>query len=170
MKTSIVMSVIAVVFFVPAVQADYGRHAYSARSGYNPYYDQIDQRQHRQQHLINRGIRNGELTRKELNKIHRKQNKIARMERNFKRDGWVSRREQEILNRKLNKNHRLIKRLKGNHRVRQVNRYRGYPVAPRASYGYPVVPRTRYGYSSGYRGNDFSLSVGSNSAGLFLHW
>ncbi len=170
MKTSIVMSVIAVVFFVPAVQADYDRHDYSARSGYNPYYDQIDQRQHQQQHMINKGIRNGELTHREINKLHRKQDKIARMEQHFKRDGWVSRREQEILNRKLDKTHRLIKRLKRNHKVSHTHHFRGYPVAPRVNYGYPVVPGARYGYSSGFRGNDFSLRVGSNSAGLFLHW
>lgn len=159
--------------FAQTVNADYGRYGYDRgydysyrngrgndyvfRNNRDPYYDKIDRRQHRR---IQKGLRHGQLTRKEARVLRRKQDKIARLERRFKRDGWLSRKEQKILNKHLNKNHRLIRRFKQNDRV--YNNYR-----PR---GYSVPARAGYGYSRPYRGNNFALRIGANHSGLYLNW
>ena len=93
------------------VQADHrrGNHDYG-------YDNPIEHRQERQYRRIEKGIRSGVLTRREIEKLRCEQDDIARLERRFLRDGWFSDREQRKLQRKLNKASNRIYKYKHNGR------------------------------------------------------
>ncbi|MGZ8144610.1 MAG: hypothetical protein ACXWTH_13635 [Methylosarcina sp.] len=87
---------------------------------HKPHYytiqDRVDIRQQKQQRRIEQGIDSGLLTRGELEKLERQQNKIARLENRFKSDGRLSRKEQRILTQKLDLASQRINDLKNNGR------------------------------------------------------
>lgn len=76
--------------------------------------DRVDKRQLKQQLRIEQGIGSGQLTPRELKKLDRQQDKIARLENRFKSDGWLSRKEKRILLKKLNAASQRIYNLKHN--------------------------------------------------------
>ena len=77
---------------------------------------QIDQRQARQEHRIEQGVRSGELTPREAARVERGQARIRRMERQALADGHINRRERAAIDREQDKQNQLIARLKHNDR------------------------------------------------------
>ncbi len=60
---------------------------------YSPWESGIERREAAQEHRIERGIRNGSLTREEARRLNEQQHRIDQMERSARRDGFVSPRE-----------------------------------------------------------------------------
>jgi len=79
---------------------------------------QIDQRQDRQEHRIEQGVRSGQLTPREAARLERGQARIRQMERQALADGHISRRERAAIDREQDKQNQLIARLKHNDRAR----------------------------------------------------
>jgi hypothetical protein len=78
----------------------------------------INHRERRQQHRIGRGVRSGELTRRETVRLERGERRIRRNEREAREDGHVTARERAGLQRELNHESRRIYRAKHNRRDR----------------------------------------------------
>ena len=78
----------------------------------------VDVRQDRQWRRIKRGIRSGELSRKEAKKLKRQQRRIAGLKQAFLDDGRLSRKERHILMDRLDAASERIYRLKHNDRER----------------------------------------------------
>jgi hypothetical protein len=78
----------------------------------------IDRRQHEQRDRIQQGVRSGELTRREANRLRHDQFQIRRLERRAEADGVLTARERFRINRNLNESSRDIRRLKHNRRDR----------------------------------------------------
>lgn len=78
----------------------------------------IDRRQHEQRDRIQQGVRSGELTRREANRLRFDQFQIRRQERRAEADGVLTARERFRINRNLNESSRDIRRLKHNRRDR----------------------------------------------------
>ena len=78
----------------------------------------VDWRERNQMKRIGKGIRSGEITRREGRHLMRQQVRTRRMERRFKSDGHLSGRERVRLHRRLNRNSRHIYRAKHNRRRR----------------------------------------------------
>jgi len=74
----------------------------------------VDKRQNIQKERIEKGIQNGELTRKETRLLAKEQRHIKRAERRAKSDGVVTRRERVRLDRKQDRANRHIGRAKHN--------------------------------------------------------
>ncbi len=96
----------------------------------------VSKRQDRQQHRIEQGVRNGNITRAELKELKKEQRHIARYKRRAQRDHHLTRHEARRLNRMQNRASDNIYRYKHNkakqprmHRHAH-NRYRSQP-APR---------------------------------------
>ena len=68
----------------------------------------IDKREYREQRRINQGIRSGELTRREAERLEAGMARIRVDERFARSDGHISFRERERLNRELNRESRAI--------------------------------------------------------------
>lgn len=81
---------------------DWGR-GYGYGGGYHQRQaerqNEIDSRQDRQQHRIQRGVRSGEITPAEYQRLQAEQARIRQLEANAKRDGRVSRYEAEQIRR-----------------------------------------------------------------------
>ena len=60
---------------------------------------EIDRRQDRQQHRIERGVRSGEITPSEYHRLQAEQARIRQLEANAKRDGHIDRREAAAIER-----------------------------------------------------------------------
>src|SRR2546426_4970539 len=75
---------------------------------------EINRREYREQKRINRGIRSGELTRREADRLEEGLAKIKTDERFARMDGDLSYRERVRLNRELNHESREIYRHKHN--------------------------------------------------------
>lgn len=75
---------------------------------------EINRREYREQKRINRGIRSGELTRREADRLEEGLAKIKTDERFARMDGDLSYRERVRLNRELNHESREIYRYKHN--------------------------------------------------------
>lgn len=72
---------------------------------------QIDARERRQQRRIRRGVRSGELTRREARHLERRERRIDRQESRMRRSGGgMNWRERRRLNRELNRSSRAIRR------------------------------------------------------------
>lgn len=78
----------------------------------------IDRRQQEQRERIQQGVRSGELTRREANRLRFDQFQIRRQERRAEADGVLTARERFRINRNLNESSRDIRRLKNNRRDR----------------------------------------------------
>ena len=106
--------------------------AWADRDHYDGYYDnRFEQRQDRQHRRIQKGIRSGELTRKEAQRLRKQQRRIEKMADRFTYDGYLDRRERRELKRRLNAASDRIYRLKHNDRYRfdrkrRHDRYSGY--------------------------------------------
>ena len=72
----------------------------------------VDNREKRQQKRIKRGVKSGELTRKEVVKLEAGQAKTQAMEAKAKSDGKVTRKERANLQRQENRTSRKIYRQK----------------------------------------------------------
>jgi hypothetical protein len=68
----------------------------------------IDQRQHEQHERIAQGLRSGELTRREADRLMHEQREIRELERQFLADGHLSSRERGALHAELNEASRHI--------------------------------------------------------------
>jgi len=77
-------------------------------------YDRFEQRLDKQHRRIKQGIRSGELTKRETQRLRKQQRHIARLMYQFKHDGYLDRYEQRKLHRKLNKASDRIYLLKHN--------------------------------------------------------
>jgi len=80
--------------------------------------DRLEKRIDRQEIRINRGVRNGELTKHEARKLRKRHRKIERMYDRFLDDGRLSFRERNKMHHVLDRNSNRIKRLKHNDRYR----------------------------------------------------
>jgi hypothetical protein len=78
----------------------------------------VDRRERRQSRRIRQGVRSGEITRREANRLARQQARIRRHERRAKSNGYVSARERRSLQRQDNRANRNIYRKKHNRRYR----------------------------------------------------
>ena len=95
--------------------------AHAKRGGYqHDYHDSVTERQERQHHRIERGIQNGQLTRREARKLYKKHDRLISLERRYRRDGYLGRKERNKLHDRLDHFSDRIYRLKHN------NRERGY--------------------------------------------
>lgn len=74
----------------------------------------VNKRQQIQKHRVFRGIKSGDLSFKETNKLLKQQAKIRKFERKAKSDGKVTLIERLRLQRKLNQESRSIRRKKTN--------------------------------------------------------
>ncbi len=78
----------------------------------------IENRIDRQEHRIKKGIRSGELTKREAAKLRKNQRRVERMYDRFTDNGRLSRKERKKLQQALDKNSKKIYRLKHNDRQR----------------------------------------------------
>lgn len=95
--------------------------------GYNK--SRFEQRIDRQHQRIERGVRSGELTRKEAKRLRKQLRHIAKLERRYTLDGHLDRHERKKLHNKLNVAGDRIYRLKHNDRYRRPkhrSHYYGY--------------------------------------------
>lgn len=74
----------------------------------------IDKKQHHQKHKIVRGVKSGQLTRKEAWRLGKQQRRIHLKERRYKSDGNFTRRERAKIHRDLAHASRNIYRAKHN--------------------------------------------------------
>lgn len=79
----------------------------------------IPQRQIRQQNRIYRGVRSGQLTRREFRGLEREQYRIQRDKQRFRSDGKFTPRERARIQRELNRSSRDIYRQKHDSQVRK---------------------------------------------------
>ena len=97
------------------------------------YYDdgyhhasRFEQRIDRQHRRIERGLRSGELTRKEAKRLRKQLRQIAKLERRYTRDAFLDRHERRKLHNKLNVASERIYRLKHNDRYGEPKRHGHY--------------------------------------------
>lgn len=69
---------------------------------------EINRMQHVQQKTIQQGVRSGELTRGEVQRLQMEQQRVAKLESRYKADGHLSHSERRNLERELNKVDRRI--------------------------------------------------------------
>jgi hypothetical protein len=81
-------------------------------------YSKLDNRIEQQHNRINKGVRMGELTKKEAQKLRKQHRQIKKLSRQFNKDGHLSRFERKILKRELNLASHRIYDLKHNDRIR----------------------------------------------------
>ena len=92
--------------------------AFTSIAGAQTHTPVINNRQNRQEHRINHGVRSGRLTRNEARHLRRDERHIKRDERIAKADGMVTRGERRHLRREENRTSRAIYRKKHNERLR----------------------------------------------------
>ncbi|WP_020159621.1 MULTISPECIES: hypothetical protein [Methylobacter] len=102
MKSLRVIGLFAGLLFASFAQADFRGHYASDYRHYGRHGDWIDGHQQQHQRQIEKGIRRGQLSPREVKNLRKQQQKIARLESRFKRDGVLTRPERTILKRKLN--------------------------------------------------------------------
>ncbi|MGI4729291.1 MAG: hypothetical protein ACRYGB_12020 [Janthinobacterium lividum] len=78
----------------------------------------INYRQRNQEKRINRGVKNGELTRTEAHTLHQDERNISTEKRLAKSDGRVTGRERKLIQHQENRDSRAIYRKKHNAKVR----------------------------------------------------
>jgi hypothetical protein len=79
----------------------------------------INQRQRVQDQRIESAFDRGQLTRREADRLERRQRDVASLERRFRSDGFFSPRERRIVRDELNQLSRAINRLSSNRRGRR---------------------------------------------------
>lgn len=83
--------------------------------------DRHDKRQDRQAKRIRHGLKNGELTNKEIKTLFKQQKKIKRMEKRFESDGELTRKEKKRLEKAQDRASKKIFKKKHNKRDRNQN-------------------------------------------------
>ena len=78
----------------------------------------INERQNIQHKRINKGVKSGELTRKEAKRLRKQQANIAGQEHNFRSSGKFTKKERKIIHARLDNASKDIYRLKHNDRYR----------------------------------------------------
>jgi len=86
--------------------------------------DRIDRRQKRQTDRIYKGVKKGNITRREYKHLNKQQNRIDKAERHAGRDGYVSRGERNRLDRMQDRADRDIYKSKHNNRQARKNHYK----------------------------------------------
>jgi hypothetical protein len=78
----------------------------------HPRRAEVNQRLNNQDRRINRDLRNGDISRRQANRLHQRDHQIRREERRmaYRHDGHITRREQNRLNRQENHMSRRIRR------------------------------------------------------------
>jgi hypothetical protein len=78
----------------------------------HPRRAEVNQRLNNQDRRINRDVRNGDISRRQANRLHQRDHQIRREERRmaYRHDGHITRREQNRLNRQENHMSRRIRR------------------------------------------------------------
>lgn len=110
MKSLRVIGLFAGLLFASFAQADFRGHYASDYRHYGRHGDWIGGHQRQ----IEKGIRRGQLSPREVKNLRKQQQKIARLESRFKRDGVLTRPERTILKKKLNQVSRRISALSRN--------------------------------------------------------
>jgi septal ring factor EnvC (AmiA/AmiB activator) len=101
--------------------------AFASHGVYRPPENRsILERLERQQHRIDQGVENRQLTYKEAKLLRRQQREIRHMARRFFKDGSLSKRERHWLNRELNLASLQIKRFTHNDLNRYVELHQRY--------------------------------------------
>lgn len=78
----------------------------------------VNQRQKKQTERISKGVKSGELTKKETKKLARQQKDIRKTKKAAKSDGVVTKKEKAVITKKQNAANRNIRRKKNNDRSR----------------------------------------------------
>ncbi|MFW5443287.1 MAG: hypothetical protein ACKE51_03130 [Methylococcaceae bacterium] len=125
------------------------------------FWHDVQYRQHRQESRIARGIDKGQLTRKEVKKLHREQKHVAKQIKHLRRHHYLSRSDKRSVMEHLDHVSKKIKRLKHNDRyahTKRVDRHRYDYYQPRPAYnkhkntyrneGY--ISRANSNYSTGF--------------------
>lgn len=115
----------------------------------------VSQRQARQQHRIEQGVRNGNITRAELKQLKNEQRHIAKFKRRAHRDHHITRHEARRINRLQNRASDNIYRYKHN-KAKQRRMYRN----AHRHYNYHPAPRP-------YRHCSVDRYIGSSINGIF---
>lgn len=120
---------IVALFALPITSyAEWGRYG-QARSNHNHHYnynywDNIDQRLERQIHRIERGVQNGELTRREAKRLHRQHYKLDKRIDRIRNKHWVDHYDRKKVRAYLDRASDKIYHLKHNDRYVHRNQYR----------------------------------------------
>ena len=96
----------------------------------------IEQRLDRQHQRIKQGVRSGELTHREADRLRRQHRQILRLERRLSRDGHLGRHDRRTLHRELDAASGRIYRLKHNDRFRNAHAGRHAPGHHKPGYRY----------------------------------
>ena len=104
-------------------------HGHGGGMGSQHFENRVDRRQDRQWARISDARENGDLSRREVKRLRKDQQKIERMERRFKRDGYYSPRERRVMERAMDRASDRINRAKHN------DHGRGYGQGHRGSHG-----------------------------------
>lgn len=86
----------------------------------------IGERLERQQHRIQQGVKQHQLTHREARQLRAQQRDIRYLAKRFSKDGKLSKRERRILTRQLKASSLQIKRLKHNELYRYVDMHERY--------------------------------------------
>ncbi len=121
--------------------------------GSQHFENRVDRRQDRQWARISDARENGDLSRREVKRLRKDQQKIERMERRFERDGYYSPRERRVMERAMDRASDRINRAKHN------DHGRGYGRHHRASHG------GHHGHGHGYGPTTYVVSDESYIAG-----
>ncbi|MCK4841763.1 MAG: hypothetical protein KAT04_07745 [Methylococcales bacterium] len=93
------LTLVLVLMFIPLVSyaqrgEHYDQHNYYQRGHNNSsFWHKVDRRQHKQESRIERGIDKGQLTRREVRKLHREQKHVAKQLRRYRHSHYLSRRD-----------------------------------------------------------------------------
>lgn len=116
-----ILALVIVLVFTPLVShAEWGNHSrhnnYSSRNHNDYFWQDIQQRQHRQASRIDKGINRGQLTRREIRKLKKEQKHITKQIRHYKRHNQLSYRDKRKVNEHLDYVSGQIRNLKHNDR------------------------------------------------------
>ena len=170
MNTLAKIAVIIGLLFISDVYAYGSGHEYDYYGYHNrhSHYDGegIGNRQARQHRRIEDGIYYGQLTHKEVKKLHKKQKKIAKLNRRFKRDGYFTNQERYILNHHQDKASERIYEYKHNDRYRK-HHHSDYAYYREGKYS-AVTHKGRDNYEGIYRNQDYRR--GGINGGIYIQW
>ena len=161
-KVMKMLALIIVLVFTPLVShAEWGNHSrhnnYSSRNHNNYFWQDVQQRQHKQSSHINRGIDKGQLTRREIRNVKKEQKHVAKQIRHYKRHNHLSYHDKRIITNHLNHVSGQIRNLKHNDRYAR-NRHHHQSHA-------------NYNHRNSYRRNNYlSWTNAGSSAGIYFRF
>jgi len=127
------------------------------------FWKNVDRRQYKQEGRIERGIKKGQLTRRETKKLHREQKHVAKQIRHFQRHNHLSRRDKREVMEHLDYVSDKIRTLKHNQHYVHRNQYKHKKSARRVQSN---------NYDRNYYRNDRQVSWVNNDlqAGLYFRF